>query len=209
VRSDILKLYLDFGRVTTTPTQKGERELDVMSPDFEVKRINSERVVNFTKNDTRFIRIEEQVRLGNIARSISFVGDNESPLEKLKEKWTAWWVGYGPNYEVGGWDKLRAKALDYFFQQEVPKFQSEVVDHLYELAQQQVTEECQASYRKLLMSGPFSSGKAVKSYERERLPVMGLVLEKLDRFNGVVTLAVVDAWGELQAIRKLTSLLLY
>lgn len=62
VRSEIMRLYLDFGWVSTEPTEKGNAEIDVLSPDYDVKRLDKEKVNSFLKDDDRFLRIEEHVR---------------------------------------------------------------------------------------------------------------------------------------------------
>jgi len=42
-----MRLYFEFGRVSTEPTEKGKAELDLLSPDYDVKRICNEKVSSF------------------------------------------------------------------------------------------------------------------------------------------------------------------
>lgn len=59
------------------------------------------------------------------------------------------------------------------------------------------------------MTSPSADVRISDNKGKERTGVMGLVLEKYDRNNGIVTVSVVDHEGELKAIKEMTSLLLY
>lgn len=96
VRSEILRLYLDFGWVSTEPTEKGNAEIDVLSPDYDVKRLSQEKVSSFLKDDDRFLRIEEHVKQGNLKRVIMI---DQKQIDSLKERWEPWWIGHGAVYD--------------------------------------------------------------------------------------------------------------
>lgn len=80
---------------------------------------------------------------------------------------------------------------------------------LLERAQQAVLKQCEQRFRQLLMTSPSGGVRISENRGKERAGVLGLVLEKYDRNNGVVTAAVVDHEGELKAIKEMTSLLLF
>lgn len=206
VRAEILRLYFDFGWVSTEPTEKGNAEIDVLSPDYDVKRLNKEKVHSFLKDDDRFLRIEEHVRQGNLKRVIQI---DQAQIENLKEKWEPWWVGRGGPYEQDKWSQARKTFLDSFINEELPKFQQEVIDTLVEKAQEAVLKQCEQKFRQLLMTSPSEGARIADNRGKERTGVMGLVLEKYDRNNGIVTVSVVDHEGDFKAYKEMTSLLLH
>jgi transcriptional accessory protein Tex/SPT6 len=206
VRSEVKKLYYQGGRVSTAPTEKGKKELDLLGPAYDVKRIKNEPVQNFMQDSDRFIRVEEQVKLGNITREIAIVPEElDNFLYRLKTYWAGQLSSGGDSNNT--WGKVRDQAIQEFSQL-IPRFQTEIIEEILELAQDHVTRSCKETYRELLMKGPFSVSEDMRQ-EVNRVAVMGVVLEKFDRFNGVVTVTVVDKYGELQAHKDLTQLLLH
>jgi len=89
-----------------------------------------------------------------------------------------------------------------------------------------VIQKSQERYRKLLMTGPFqcedltnrqstddkNGGGSSRSTadlipDRPRSTVMGVILQQIDNQNSIVTLAVVDKYGELIAHKDLKHMM--
>ena len=113
----------------------------------------------------------------------------------------------------------------------LPELFKEIREEIKEEAESYVIAKCKESYRHLLKTGPFStkadrsggedaymqsaeeSKKPVKKHDndiikdRERNVVMGAILHQIDANNQVVTVAVVDKYGELIQTRDFMRLL--
>ena len=103
----------------------------------------------------------------------------------------------------------------------------EVREELREEGELIVINKCRERYAELLRTGPYTtqdtgdgsnmmggfdqttkkkpSDDLIK--ERERLSVLGAVMHQIDQFNFVVTVAVVDRYGELVAHKEFMHLL--
>lgn len=47
IRKNFKEHFYEFGTITTTPTDKGMKDLDIFHPSYRVKRITKEPIVNF------------------------------------------------------------------------------------------------------------------------------------------------------------------
>lgn len=68
IRIKFKKHIYDYGKIVTTPTEKGEKELDLLHPSYRVKRVNK-RICDFDQTDL-FLDILQNVRLGLINLNI-------------------------------------------------------------------------------------------------------------------------------------------
>ena len=125
------------------------------------------------------------------------------------------------------WSRLRAHViktlLDDILQKELIK---EVRDELQQEAETFVINNCKRAYAEQLMNGPFHkmpvAGEQVEAPEvpaaklrrnediikpKERLVVMGALMHQIDANNYMVTVAVVDKYGELIAHKDFMRLL--
>jgi hypothetical protein len=66
------------GCITTEPTEKGKKDLDVFHPSYKIKRINKEPIKNFFDNlDDRFIDIIKNMNQQLITLKISIDKNSE------------------------------------------------------------------------------------------------------------------------------------
>lgn len=104
----------------------------------------------------------------------------------------------------------------------VPELTKEIKDELRQASEQAVLLECQMKYHSLLMTGPFDVNEGSKFSEghhrnrkaddpiipdRPRCTVMGVILQQIDNINSIVSLAIVDKYGELLANLDLQHLM--
>lgn len=69
LRTILKDLYTKNGTLSTAPTEKGKKDLDVFHPSYKIKQIKMEPISNFL-NDDRFIDIQKHVDAGLITLNI-------------------------------------------------------------------------------------------------------------------------------------------
>lgn len=82
IRRGLKKHILEFGYIQTTPTDKGNKELDVFHPSYRVKRVDKK--ISDLDNTDLFLDIIENDRLGLITYKIVIKDDCEN--ERLDNK---------------------------------------------------------------------------------------------------------------------------
>lgn len=102
----------------------------------------------------------------------------------------------------------------------MPEISKEIREELTDQAEEQVIKRCQEKYKAALMTGPFSCEEFNKRTEerstrrkeneddvfipdRPRCTVMGVILQQIDQNTSIVTVAIVDKYGELVAHKDL------
>jgi len=104
--------------------------------------------------------------------------------------------------------------------------QQEIKQEMLESAENFVIQECKKTFKDSYINvGPFScrEGQNAENLppmipkkfrkmapiipDRERLNVMGVILDKVDNRNSIVTIAIVDKYGELVANKDFMNLL--
>ena len=105
----------------------------------------------------------------------------------------------------------------------------EIIEDMVQRAESFVILRSQERYRKLLMTGPFQCEDLTNRQSKEERPsgpsrggrrneeelipdrprttVMGVILQQIDNQNSIVTLAVVDKYGELVAHKDLKHMM--
>lgn len=128
-----------------------------------------------------------------------------------------------PESQADSWNILRTEIIDLLVDKILMKeLIKELREEIKEEAEAFVIAKCKEVYRNLLKTGPFStkevgpndemqryaadeeikrSGSRKQDNEiikdRERNVVMGATMHQIDANNYVVTVAIVDKWGEL------------
>lgn len=125
------------------------------------------------------------------------------------------------------WNIMRAEVIRILVSELLTReIIKEVREEIREDAENYVIKRCKQAYRELLMTGPFttkdeslrdeqadqplkknkrSEGELIK--DRDRLSVMGAIMHQIDANNYIVTIAVVDKYGELVAHKDFMRLL--
>ena len=98
-----------------------------------------------------------------------------------------------------------------------PEIVAEIRTELVEAAENFVIKRSKDKYRNLLMTGPFTPNEGPQNSinkndpeiikDRIRLNVMGVILQQIDNNNSVVTVAIVDKYGELVAHKDFLHLM--
>jgi transcriptional accessory protein Tex/SPT6 len=129
--------------------------------------------------------------------------------------------------EGNQWNILRSEVIKTLLEKLNSKeLEHEVREELREEAELIVIAKCREKYRDLLATGPyttqsdggendmFQDAEAKKKSnendlikERQRLSVLGAVMQQIDMYNFVVTIAVVDRFGELVAHKDFMHLI--
>ena len=136
-----------------------------------------------------------------------------------------------PPEEYDGWNKHRWAIIEMLVEKLLLKeLIKELKEEIKEEAEAYVIAKCKETYRKLLMTGPFttrdsyddrnyhdsqqveetkgsSSRRTNVIKDRERNVVMGAIMHQIDANNYVVTVAVIDKYGELIQTRDFMRLL--
>jgi len=126
------------------------------------------------------------------------------------------------------WNIMRAEVITLLVNKILePEIIKEVRDEIREEAESFVVNKCKHLYREMLMTGPFQTtavesltvrqpeqkrkgkggfeGEIIK--DRERLCVMGALMHQIDANNYIVTIAVVDRFGDLVAHKDFIRML--
>lgn len=136
-----------------------------------------------------------------------------------------------PESNTDPWNILRKETINILVDQLLTKeIIKEVREEIKDEAESYVIARCKETYKNLLMTGPFTTremgipddivmndeehtGKKHKKQEtelikdRDRVSVMGALMHQIDANNHIVTIAVVDKYGELVAHIDLMRLL--
>lgn len=143
---------------------------------------------------------------------IEFLEDNYMAERQIKENWNI----------------MRAEVITILVNKILePEIIKEVREEIREEAESFVVSKCKQVYKDLLMTGPFqtsavdaltirqpeqkkkgkgaSEGEIIK--DRERLCVMGALMHQIDANNYIVTVAVVDRFGDLVAHKDFIRML--
>ena len=132
---------------------------------------------------------------------------------------------YTENYIKIYKESIRSAIMDTL----IDEITKEIREELKQNAENFVIKNCQARYKNLLMTGPFSTEDQNKRSERDeyagssktrrdddpnvvipdrpRCTVMGVILQQIDSNNQLVSLAIVDKYGELVAHKDLQHLM--
>lgn len=200
------------GTISTTPTDQGNKELDVFHPCYRIKRILNEPISQFFDDD-RFIEILQNEKAGFIKLQISL---SKESIQEFLLNLENFYIpsDYG---QAEHWRTLMSEVLKRLIDQLlVPEITEEIKTELYISSENAVIKKCQESYRSLLMTGPFSCEELQKKTDydeprrekrieddiikdRPRCVVMSVILHQIDSNNSVSTVAVVDQYGELVA----------
>ncbi|CDW91618.1 transcription elongation factor spt6 [Stylonychia lemnae] len=212
-------LYL-IGHLTTEPTEQGKKDLDPFHPSYRVKRITKQPLNDFFNIDSLkdiYLDIIQNEKSGAIKVTIQYdQSQKELFVQNLYEKYRSL---DADNYHKQIQDEsIRMMAYEIL----IPDLTQEIRDELRQSSESNVIQVCQQTYRDLLMTGPFSCeefsktsrderesggfpGKSRKpdedSYayipDRPRCTVMGVIIQQLDSINQIVSVAIVDKYGEL------------
>lgn len=207
------------GYLSTEPTEKGKKDIDVFHPSYRVKNINKEPLLNFFKNgDERYLEIESLVQQGLIVVKIEVDQQQELRIHNFLEACYLFVPGSGES----AWNLVRKEVLRILHPGIlVTDIINELKQELKEAAENSVIEKGQEKFKAQLMTGPFQCQENPQSRllqdgrkheddlfkDRERLNVMGVIMHQIDNNTHIVSAAIVDHYGELVAHKDFMHLL--
>jgi len=154
IRNFVKKLIFKKGLVSTEPSEKGEKELDVFSPFFKVKRLVDKPIAKF-KDDSYFLmHYLDKEGLIKIKLDIpKEVIDCEIRDIFLK----AYIVNF--NKEDGllnDWNLVRQEVINIMINDIlIPEIINEIKEMLLESAEKYVIDECSNKFKELLQKGTY------------------------------------------------------
>lgn len=120
------------------------------------------------------------------------------------------------------WNILRSEVIKTLLERLNSKeLEREVREELKEEAEHVIIFKCKEQYKELILTGPYTTqeggagidfskkrtGTEDLIKERERINVAGAIMQQIDNFNYVVTVAVLDRYGELVAHKDFMHLI--
>ena len=135
-----------------------------------------------------------------------------------------------PESQADQWNILRTEIIDLLVEKLlINELIKELREEIKEEVEAYVIAKCKETYRRLLMTGPFTTKEVApgEGYQdqqeetkragrrqdneiikdRERNCVMGAIMHQIDANNYVVTVAIVEKYGELVQTRDFMRLL--
>ena len=216
------KALKEHGQLSTTPTEQGKKDLDLFHQSYRVQNVNKLALKDLLCSDlyldiaqcekSNLVTVKIEVDPNKKQDIIEFLEDNYMADRHIKENWNI----------------MRAEVITILVNKILePEIIKEVRDEIREEAESFVVNKCKNLYKELLMTGPFQTstvdaltikqpeqkkkGKGAADGEiikdRERLCVMGALMHQIDANNYIVTIAVVDRFGDLVAHKDFIRML--
>ena len=148
--------------LTTKPTEKGNKELDVFHPSYRVKRINKRPLSDFhprhrdmrQRNDAQdlFLDIIQNEKNGFITVNIEI---DKDVIERFYVDLGQLFMSHYDDQQ-DQWNIMRKEIVRRMYEHVLyPEMIKEARSELQEVAENFVIKQAQEKYRELLMTGPF------------------------------------------------------
>lgn len=210
--------------ISCTPTEQGKKDLDLFHPSYRVKRVQNLPLQTLRAHSDLYLDVLQCEKAGLVAVEIA--------LDRVKARNFKNFLKslYMEEQEDAGdsWNILRAEIIDLLVDKLLTReVIAEMREEIKEEAEAFVIAKCKLAFRALLMTGPFTtrelgmgddyarqsddgprrglSHNIIK--DRDRICVLGAIMHQIDANNYVVTVAVVDKYGELKATSDFMRLL--
>ncbi len=159
----IFKEYLyENATLTTTPTEEGAKELDIMHPSFRVKRITKKKLNTFQDDLFTDIALCEKSNLINV--KVELEPDQELHLKNIFRKAFLNNKIDKKNVLNNEWNTVREEALRMMIDEcLMPKQIANIKRFLKLKAEEVVIEKCREEFKKLIYTKPMSNGIENKS----------------------------------------------
>jgi len=216
----------EHATVTTVLTEQGKKDLDLFHPSYRVKCVRDLPLGKLMDQNDLYLDILQCEKAGLV--TVSFKVD---PVVQQNFKYFLSSL-YMQDHEGSrdSWNILRTEIIELLVEKLLMReLIAELREEIKEEAEAFVIAKCKEVYRRLLMTGPFTTkeggpGEDLRHREeetkrqgwktdneivkdRERLVVMGAIMHQIDANNYVVTVAIVDKYGELVQTRDFMRLL--
>jgi transcriptional accessory protein Tex/SPT6 len=209
--------------LSTTPTEQGQKDLDLFNQSYRVKRIKGMDLRKLKTQSDLFLDIEQCEKTGLI--KVEIKGD-AAKREEFKEQLASFYM-----QRVEGsrdWNIMRSEVIRILYEDILSKeIVKEIRDEIKEEAENFVITRCKEAYREMCLTGPFTTTdpnvgirfnedvgeKRGKKYDgdvikdRDRLNVAGAIMHQIDQNNFIVTVAFVNKYGDLVNQRDFKRLL--
>lgn len=215
------KALKEHGQLSTTPTEQGKKDLDLFHLSYRVKNVNKLALKDLFCSDL-YLDIAQCEKSNLVTVKIELdPSKKQDIIEFLEENYMA------ERHVKESWNIMRAEVITILVNKILePEIIKEVRDEIREEAESFVVSKCKNLYKELLMTGPFQTtavesltvrqpeqkkkgkgldGEIIK--DRERLCVMGALMHQIDANNYIVTIAVVDRFGDLVAHKDFIRML--
>ena len=162
--------FFNHALITTEPTEKGEKDLDVFHPSYRVKRINKQPLQAFqpdrsmyslgrrrgqdvdqhmnlddTMEGDIFLDILQNEKAGLITVQITL---NKDDQDKFYEELQSLYIEPENNNDIiKQWNIMRKEILSRLFDALIPEVKKELRNQLREAAENWVIKRCQEAYR--------------------------------------------------------------
>jgi len=215
------------GYLSTVLTEQGKKDLDLFHASYRVKLVQKMPLTQLKSQNDLYLDILQCEKAGLITVEIAMdVTKKENFKDFLKSLYMQ-----NPESNVDQWNILRKETVNILVDQLLTKeIIKELREEIKEEAESFVITKCKKAYKELLMTGPFTTrgmgmpedmlmqdeeqtGKRGKKQEaelikdRDRVCVLGALMHAIDAHNYIVTVAVVDKYGELKGHQDFMRLL--
>lgn len=213
IRHHVMKIYNQSVKISSEPTLKGNKELDIYNPYFLVKRINRRPASEFT--DDLWLKMMKCEREGLIKIRLILpweedLKDNHKDCHDMKdeiyEKLLNLYIGsYQDTNEeektlIILWNILRGEVLRIFLVELMyPFLQKALKEELTEQSEKYVITACSKKLKQLLSTAPYLITREEDPYTLYKPKVISVVLENTN-FNsssGKISFVCVDPHGVL------------
>ena len=214
VRKWARQLYIEKVTVSTEPTNKGRKDLDVTSPNYIVKRINRRPIGLFV--DDLWLRIASCEEDGLITVKFMLPWENERKGKdnagghELKDEiyaklLSAYLAPFGQENSsaqeqdiVKQWNVLRDEVLRIFLTQLLyPNLEKMLREQLRDKAEKYVAKVCAEKFRSLLNIAPYliEEGNTDDSEKKRKATMVAVVIDQAS--SGKIGVVYCDQNGEL------------
>lgn len=227
IRNEIKNFVSEHAHITTELTEQGKKDLDLFHPSYRVKCVRRLPLSSLRNQNDLYLDVIECEKAGLITVNITV---DQEKLNSLKQELIPLYMSNSQS-EEDLWNRMRKNIITTLIEKLLLKeLIKELREEIKEEAEAFVISKCKEVYRKLLLMGPFTTrdldyydhhrdqqvseenkrpgredNQVVK--DRERNCVMGAIMHMIDNNNYVVTVAIVDKYGELIQTRDFMRLL--
>jgi transcription elongation factor SPT6 len=199
----LFQILRAYGKISTTPTELGLKEIDIFNSSFRIKRLKDKPINSF--NSDLFLDIVKAEKEGYITYSIDFSETKLSDISsKLKQ---CYFNNEKINENTKKWNLVREEVIKILINLSKNEFKKEIVVDLIAEAEKYVIDQTSNNFFSLLMTGPYK--KQMPSihkslYFEESPKTLSLVVNPE---NDIVYSAMLDEYGEIKDAQTFLFLL--
>ena len=195
IRKIIRKFYTENVEVSTTPTDKGNEELDPFHPSFRVKHLAEKKLSSFKGDlwldvkrcvEEQLIKVEFSIEKEKVNQHVSTLLEFFTPIEGNESKWKL----------------VRSEALKVLISSLFPVLEAEAKRNLEHRATVSLVAHCAYKFREMLMEPPYKKvdqetvdGELVVI--KQNASVFSFIMEIDESRRSHIHTAVLDPNGDL------------